>query len=165
MRFVEKAVGVSLDFTPETLPVLDHYLREARDLGTQRPESLPLLVATAGAYLGELLRRRHGCAWNQDDPDPLGWFLVFDDDLLTVFPVAMAQVAAVGEEADRELEFIRFRDEERELVVAHLAELPPVTDEEYLAPSTRVEIIDMAIDLIRAYREARDQEPAPDPDA
>jgi hypothetical protein len=32
VRFVHEALGLTLDYTAETLPVLDHYLRErARD--------------------------------------------------------------------------------------------------------------------------------------
>ncbi len=160
VRFVEKAVGVTLDFTPETLPVLDHYLRSARDLSAQRPESLPLVTAAAGVYIGELLRRRYPCAWNQDDDDPMGWFLEFDDHLMTVYPVAIAHVAIGGEEAEPDFEVIRFKDDEREIVSTHLADLPPVSEEEYIAPSTRVEVVDIAVDLIRAHRRKADEEPA-----
>lgn len=161
VRFVEKAVGLTLDFTPETLPVLDHYLRSARDLSAQRPESIPLLTAAAGAYIGELLRRRHPCTWNQDDDDPMGWFLEFDDHLMTVYPVAIAHVAIAGEDADAEFEVIQFKDDEREVVSAHLAELPAVSAEEYLAPSTRVEVIDIAVDLLVAYRQKMEEDPSP----
>ncbi len=161
VRFVEKAVGVTLDFTPETLPVLDHYLRQARDLSAQRPESLPLVTAAAGVYLGEVIRQRHACHWNQDDDDPMGWFLDFDDDVMTVYPVAMAHIAIVGEDADADLDVMQIKEEERDLVAARLSELPAVSAEEYLAPSTRVEVIEMVIDLIRAYRRSKEHDPIP----
>lgn len=159
VAFVQKAVGVALDFTPDTLPVLDHYLRQAHELTSDRPESIPLLTAAAGAYLGELIRKRHGCHWNLDDDDPMGWYLEFDDDLMLVYPVAIAHVAMAGEDADADVDVIRFKDDERDLVIAHLADLPPVSSEEYVAASTRVEVVDIAVDLIRAHRQQQEQEP------
>jgi hypothetical protein len=39
-------------------------------------------------------------------------------------------------------------------VAARLAELPPVAEEEFFAPSTRLEVIDIAVDAIRARRMA-----------
>ena len=151
-----------MDFTPETLPILDHYLRQTRDLAPHRPESLPLVTTAAGVYIGEVLRRRYACAWVQDDDDDsLGWYLAFEDHELTVFPVAIAHIAIHGEDADREIETLRFKDDERDLVANHLADLPAVETEEYLSPSTRVEVVDIAIDLIRAYREAASQDETP----
>ena len=37
----------------------------------------------------------------------------------------------------------------------HLADLPQVSEEEFLSPSTRVEVIDIAVDLLRAHRAVR----------
>lgn len=68
--YVERALGVKLEFNSETLPVLDHYLRNASD---SQPAALALVTATAGAYFGEVIRRRLGGYWHADDPDPLQW--------------------------------------------------------------------------------------------
>ena len=37
---------------------------------------------------------------------------------------------------------------------ARLADLPPVTPEEFYAPSTRLEVIDITVEAIRAHRMA-----------
>src|SRR5438132_977199 len=54
-----------------------------------------------------------------------------------------------AEDASLELD-----DADREAVVDRLADLPPVSDDEYYAPSTRIEVIDIAVEAIRARRMA-----------
>lgn len=62
VKAVSKALGVELDYTSDTLPVLDHYLLNVPRSGKQ--ELLDLIVPMAGAYFGEVVRRaRPGCRW------------------------------------------------------------------------------------------------------
>ena len=49
---------------------------------------------------------------------------------------------------------LELEEEDHAAVAARLAELPPVTEEEFYAPSTRVEVIDIAVEAIRARRMA-----------
>ena len=63
VRFVLANLKVELDFTIDTLPLLDHYIAEARASIKERPESLALTAHAIGAYLGEVIRRRHTCWW------------------------------------------------------------------------------------------------------
>lgn len=70
VRYVESALGVTLEYDSETLPVLDHYLRNA---GEARPEAAALVAATAGAYFGEVIRRRLGGSWDIAAADPGEW--------------------------------------------------------------------------------------------
>src|SRR5687768_1752387 len=55
VRFVKRALQIALDYTPDTLPLLDHYLRSASDISKE--EILSLHVPAAGAYFGEVVRR------------------------------------------------------------------------------------------------------------
>ena len=55
---MEAAVGVRLDFEPETLPVLDHYVATRRAELTDKPETMGLVARAVGAYFGEVVRRR-----------------------------------------------------------------------------------------------------------
>jgi hypothetical protein len=50
-------------------------------------------------------------------------------------------------------------DDDREAVAARLAELPPVDEEEYRAPSTRLEVLDIVVDTIRQKHAAEEQPP------
>jgi hypothetical protein len=151
-RYVQTAVGVPLDFDPQTLPLLDHYLRTARPGTSQRPETLPLLASVAGAYFGETLRRVFPCRWNLSDKDPTEWVVEFDDLPIRVFPIAIAREALTGQ-ADSERETIAISGHDRTLVADRLERLPQVSEEDYLAPSTRFEVIELAVDIIKAHRD------------
>jgi len=56
VRFVQRALRVELEYTPETLPILDHYLREAH--GIEREEVLNLVAPRASDWLQWRISRR-----------------------------------------------------------------------------------------------------------
>lgn len=60
VTYVRNALGVTLEFDSDTLPVLDHYLRTVE--GSQAA-TLQLVITTSGAYFGEVVRRRLGGRW------------------------------------------------------------------------------------------------------
>ncbi len=165
VRFVERAVGVKLDYQAETLPLLDHYLEQGRAAAAARPETIPLLAHAMGAYLGEVVRRRYAAWWRIEGDDPTYWNLNFEQVYLSFSPVQLVWEALTREprEGDAEGEgegaAARFEldEEDREAVAARLAELPQVSEEEYFAPSTRLEVIDIVVDAIRARRMAADE--------
>jgi len=61
VQYVRRAVGMTLEYDSDTLPVLDHYLRTVTS-GAQA-EALELVITTAGSYFGEVVRRRLGGRW------------------------------------------------------------------------------------------------------
>jgi hypothetical protein len=87
VRFVERALGVRLDYRPETLPLLDHYLEQARSATSERVEALPVVAQMAGAYFGEVIRRRHASWWRMEGQDPTFWQLEFESVYLAFSPV------------------------------------------------------------------------------
>jgi len=101
VEYVRRSLGVSLAYDSETLPVLDHYLRQvamaAPSRASEQPEVLAadLLAATAGAYFGEVVRRRVGGSWHLPSGDPGTWRLVLPSGLW-FFPAAMAMAAIRG---------------------------------------------------------------------
>jgi hypothetical protein len=68
VAYVRRALGVTLEYDSDTLPLLDHYLRT---VPTEQPATVELVVATSGAYFGEVVRRRLGGRWElgADDAD------------------------------------------------------------------------------------------------
>jgi hypothetical protein len=60
VAYVRRALGVTLEYDSDTLPLLDHYLRSVPDT---QASTLELVVATSGAYFGEVVRRRLGGRW------------------------------------------------------------------------------------------------------
>lgn len=173
---------MKLDYQPETLPLLDHYIAEARAEAKSKPEIFSILSQTAGAYLGEVIRRRHASWWRLEGSDPSDWQLELEDVYLAVSPVrlimdAVLRVApgdtseederarddheatAEGGEGDTtDLSALELEEEDHTAVSARLAELPPVPVGEFYAPSTRVEVIDIAVEAIRARRMGEGEE-------
>lgn len=167
VRYVERALGVKLDYTAETLPLLDHYLAEARTTVVSKSEddakaartTLPLLVHTAGAYFGEVVRRRYPSWWRVEGDDPMTYrveletaFLAFSP-MLFIYEALARGLAMRGDEAAFEAAQIEMDEEDEKAAAARLAELE-VDDEEYYAPSTRLEAIDICVETIRSRRMA-----------
>jgi hypothetical protein len=170
VRFVERAVGVRLDYTLETLPLLDHYLAAAREtLGEKKKAAesqagseqdatptLSIVAQAAGAYFGEVIRRRHASWWRLD-ADPADHRLEFHHLHLVVLPVTlMLDVLTLDPAGKGPASFSGFELDEadRGAAAARLAELPPVPLEEYVSPSTRLEVIDIVVDAVRVFHMA-----------
>jgi len=60
VAYVQRALGITLEYDSNTLPVLDHYLRT---VPADQPAALQLVVATAAAYFGEVVRHELGGRW------------------------------------------------------------------------------------------------------
>lgn len=167
IRYVHQSVGVTLDFTAETLPLLDHYLAEAEKAVMAQSESdmkaafatLQLLVHTAGAYFGEVVRRRYPSWWRIEGDDPMTYRIELETAYLAFSPMlfvyeALAHGLAVqGDQAVLEAAQIEMDEEDEKAAAARLEELS-VSEEEYYAPSTRLETIDVCVETIRARRMA-----------
>ncbi len=210
VRFVERSLGVRPDYETDTLSLVDHYVEEARKAGRDRPETLPLLAQTVGAYLGEVVRRRHKSWWRTDDEgNPNAWRLEFESVYVVLRPIelvarslrrpvapplppeiargeededeedaedeqAAAAVREVREAQARDAQapeappdpeedlgpaFFELDEDDRAAVAERLALLPPVSEEEFYAPSTHIEVVDIVVDTIRARRIAAGMEP------
>jgi len=66
VAYVRRALGVTLEYDSDTLPLLDHYLRTVPE---GQPAAVQLVVATSGAYFGEVVRRRLGGRWETTGED------------------------------------------------------------------------------------------------
>lgn len=77
VTYVRRALGVTLEYDSDTLPLLDHYLRNVPD---GQPATIQLVVATSGAYFGEVVRRRLGGRWEVGGED-VEWRVVLPTGL------------------------------------------------------------------------------------
>jgi hypothetical protein len=154
VRYVERAIGVKLDYEPETLSVLDHYLREARASAAEKPTTGALLAHAAGAYFGEVVRRRHASWWRVQGDDPAMWRLEFESVYLSFSPVQLVADALFRDAVPEATERLELEEEDQAEVAARLADLPQVDEDEFYAPTTRLEVIDIAVEAIRARRAA-----------
>ena len=77
VSYVRNALGVPLEYDSNTLPLLDHYLRNVPD---GQPATLKLVISTSGAYFGEVVRRRLGGRWELAAED-VDWRVVLPTGL------------------------------------------------------------------------------------
>jgi hypothetical protein len=155
IEYVARAVDMPLDFSPETLPVLDHYLSLVRDNARERESVRPLVAHAVGAYFGEVARRQLDGFWRLPSANPHDWQLCARSVFLAFNPIGMA-FDALLQSAEHEGPSSRLRvaPEEHWLVAERLAQAPEVSEEEYYLLSTRLEGIEIAALALRAHLEA-----------
>lgn len=148
-QHVRDAVGLELDGKIETLPILDHYVRLSRDAIRERPELLPLLARTVGAYFGQVVADHFGGFWALPSNDVDTWHVCLRGVYLAFNPIGMAH-AALTWSLDEDLppgppSELRLGKADREWVEQRLGSLPPVREGDFFALSTRVEAMEIAV--------------------
>jgi len=155
LDYVRRAVGVDLDFTPDTLPLLDHYLALARPNAKERPELFPLLARTLGAYFGEVVRLSLGGFWRLPSPNVHDWAVCARPVFLWINPVGVAYDAlSQTKEHDGPRSQLQLPVEDRDAVERRLSLLPAVDDEEFVTFCTRFEVIEIAAAVLHSRMQA-----------
>ena len=154
VRFVASRYKVALDFTPDTLPVVDQYVRDARDEVDTRPETLAIVAGSVGAYLGEVMRRQFGAFWFADGDHP-GWRLYFTHVYLACNPLGMVLEALSPELAEGWHAHFEVDPGDADIVSARLAAIPEIEAELFALPTTRMEALTIVHDTLRQHREAQ----------
>lgn len=152
VRFVASRYGVALDFTPDTLSLVDQYVRDARGGAEARPETVPLLAASVGAYLGEVMRRRFGAFWFADG-DHSAWRLYFTRVYLACNPLGMVLEAIAPEQSEGWHAHFEIDPGDAEVVSSRLAVFPEVEAEIFSLPTTRLEALTVVFEALRAHME------------
>jgi hypothetical protein len=153
MRFVASKYKVALDGTPDTLSLVDQYVREARIAYQERPESIDLVAPAVGSYLGEVMRQEFAAEWFADGSHE-SWRLYFRHVFLAFNPVGMAREAITMKEEAGWNAHLTLDPAEREAIEERLAVMPDVDEDEYYLPTTRFDVITVVIETLRARAEA-----------
>jgi len=141
VRFVTAALEMPLDYTQDTLPLLDHYLRTAADA---EDEILGLVVPAAGAYFGEVLRRHLGAGhWETKGAEYETWRLVIHPGPLTTNPMGISFECASGAPARGWGAEIKMPDEHREAVESAIDNMGDVREEDYYTLAVRFEVLEL----------------------
>ena len=152
---VKEGTGFELDFTPETLPVLDHYLLELRADGPPDETTLGLVGPCAGAYFGEVIRRAFGgFRWHLVDGEYTKWRLEAIEVFLCFNPIGVALEAACGEGVRDWGARLRLLPEDEAEVERSLSAAGGVAERDYFRLAVRHEVIDQAMAVLYARREA-----------
>lgn len=140
VRFVERALGVRLDFTQDTLPVLDHYLRTAE--GT-RDEVLGLVVPAAGAYFGEVLRRHIPSAmWEKATGDYEEYRMIVTPGPLRFNPIGIVLEAVLAQATTDAGADLDIPAHARDVVHAAVARMGEVKESDFFTLAIRFEVIE-----------------------
>ncbi len=154
VRFVGTRYKVALDFTSETLPVVDQYVREARAEVEARPETLAVVASTVGAYLGEVMRREFGAFWFADG-DHAGWRLYFTHVYLACNPLGMVLEALSPELAEGWHAHFEVDPGDADVVSTRLAAIPEIEAELFALPTTRMEALTIVHETLRQHMESQ----------
>jgi len=143
--FVRRALTLTLDYTPETLPLLDHYLA---NVPRDQPDTVKLVATTAGAYFGEVVRRTMGGEWeDREDAPPLDWKVRLPGGV-SFCPGGMAALAVLQAESEGVDGEIDVPEGARALVEDALAARGRVAEDEYYSLSGRLEVLMFIVDLV-----------------
>jgi hypothetical protein len=154
--YVRRAVGFDLDGTPETLPLLDHYLGTVRATLDGRPELADLLVRATGAYFGEVARGRMNGFWLVPSGNVHDWRVCGRTAYLHLNPIGVAYDALFAStEHGGPRATLHLLPEDRDVVERRLSALPEVDEAEYHALSTRFEVIEIVLAIVRELSAGR----------
>jgi hypothetical protein len=157
VRDVRDALGFDLDYTVETLPVVDHYCRNARK-GARWPDGAEHIAETVGAYFGEVIRAhfKKGCRWHLSDDGAHAWRLEFERFFLCFNPVGTAlEFLLEGQAPGWNADFVTLAEASGDLE-AHLDTLPSVAEDDYYTLSVRYEVLDTIQDFLVRWQRGLD---------
>ncbi len=157
VRFVAARYATTLDYHPDTLSFVDQWLRDARAELAAAPakaETLDLAQAAAGAYFGEVVRRRFGARWLAEG-DHAAWRLCLSNVFCAFNPIGMAREALLLGSAEGWGAHLELDAADRAHIEARLAALPPADDDEYYAPTTRFDVLWIVVEALLAALRAR----------
>jgi hypothetical protein len=158
-QFVQRALGVELEYDVETLPVLDAYLQMAGSGVADRPEAEPLVASTVAAYFGEVVRRRIDGFWRRRPALPDEWQLCARRTFLSMSPLGIVlESLARGADHPGPSAELALAPDDRLIAEARLSVFPPVPETEYYLLSTRLEVIETVYEALRENMKAEGRE-------
>lgn len=147
---IQTEYGAKLDFSPDTLPFVDAYLRKiAEELSARdRAEA----VEEMGCYFGEVLRRLLNGRWADEDNDPARWRIELLPCFLYFYPVGMAaEVVMHCESEDYDGSFATNKEMHQKLE-EKIEELAPMSEDDYFSLCGRFDILQTVAEFLITQR-------------
>ena len=153
---VRQVVGVDLDFTQDTLPILDHY---AGQVGASREEIMGLVAPMCGAYFGEVLRRLLGPAhWEiPEGGEPSEYRLQFERVFLELNPLGVALEAVTKAPSAGWGAHLEVRPADRGLVTSAVDLFGDVREDDFYRFGVRYEVVEQAAQALLRKSEGSDE--------
>lgn len=163
---VRNRFGFELDFTPETLGVVDHFIDEVviEEVGGHRPPAgdrrrshlVHLLAPTLGAYFGEVIRGCMRCRWRFPGEDPREWLLEFEQYFLRFNPAGAAAEALFQAPVEEWAGALVAAPGQMLTLYQRLAAAPPLPEDQFFSLATRHEVLQIVDDWLRQQSAAED---------
>lgn len=150
VEIVRHNLGFELDFTIETLPVLDHFCRCFRE-GPEWPEHVEEIAAIVGTYFGEVLRRRFPCRWHVSPKGHHAWRLELEPYFLCFNPLGAAlELLLDGDALGWHASYLTWPDA-AEALQSRLGRMPQVSAEDFYTLSVRSEVLETVADFLAGW--------------
>jgi hypothetical protein len=146
VEYVRRAIGLEMDYDSDTLPLLDHYLRSVPD---NQPATVELVATSAGAYFGEVVRRRLGGRWDTSSEDVTEWRMVLPTGL-HFSPAGFVAAAIVRADLDDLDTTIDAPPRMRPFVEQTLARMSDVTEDDYYSLCGRLDTLEHVHEVLVA---------------
>jgi len=154
--FVERAVGIRPDYSAETLPLVDHYIKEARTAVAARPQVTDLTAQAIGAYFGEVVRRNLLGFWRVPSSNFHDWQVCGKSAFVAFNPIGVGYDAlADGQDHAGPSSRFKVAAEDERGVADRLSLLPPLPEDEYYLLSNRHEVLEIVYEAVRAHAAQR----------
>jgi len=147
---VAAALGVAPDLTPETLPLLDAFLRTV--VAGKDAEERRLLLAAVGGYFGEVARRHLDGRWVVESADAGSWRVELNGCFLYFWPVGMAAEVLQGGETEEYDGSFATLDELHDGLAEVLANAAPVSHDDYYSLAGRIDVLELAVEWLTRKR-------------
>ena len=155
-RMVKQSVKIDLDFTADTLPLLDHHLAMARAEARQSDDLRQLIATSAGGYFGEVVRRHiPGARWHVQPNDFGAWRIELGHVFLYFNPIAMAMEALESGEVKGWSGHLEVLPQDRSLLEQALSRMGEIDEGDYYTLAVRLEVIEQVVAALESAQVAR----------
>lgn len=147
---VRDLLGFDLDFTVETLPVLDHYCRTLRS-APGWSEHAEEISCAMGVYFGEVIRRQLPSRWHLSVDGFHAWRLEFEPYFLCFNPLGIAlEMLLEGDALGWNASYLTWNDA-GEAIEARLRKIPDVAEDDFYTFSVRYEVLETVTEFLAGW--------------
>ena len=158
MTHVQQRFSFELDTHEDTLGVLDNFIHAvlAEEGGgvaplpghSRRRQIADLLAPPVGAYFGEVLRHCFPSRWRLSSDEPRKWALEFDEVPLRFNPVGAAAEAIIEAPIENWGAPLETTPKYSKSLAERLAASPPLPEDQFYILTTRLEVVQIAVDWL-----------------
>ena len=149
---VKSTVGFELDFSSDTLPLLDHYVKTV--VPATEDEILSLVAPMVGAYFGSVIDQRiKACRWHAPEHQYSDWRLEMQRVFFFFNPVGIALEVISSSDSEGWNAHLQVAPQDRDAIEAAVGVYGDVRESDYYSFGVRFEVIEQVAETL--MREAQ----------